>query len=254
MTLSRAAVLVLSIALTACAPQDESFLTADAGPARSGQLDQSYVFDGSASLASSWSWRLVQTPSGSRLEEGDLQDADTPWPVLTPDIEGVYVLELTACDSQGVCAWTETEAYVGPVGIAQLITPRPLLKPRGLGVYEDTDPVDFKGRQWGARPNKPPVAIVTARQGLRADSAVYLPGDESYDPDGDTLSYRWSFASMPADSALDSTAISNSTGSSARFTPDVAGIWQVRLTVRDAWLRDTETIVLESQEDTERLD
>lgn len=241
----RTVVLVFSLGLTACAQQDDASPFAEAGPAFHGAPGQAFQLDGSASTGESLRWAFVSTPPGSALSPEDLTGADTPWPVFVPDVAGLYVLELVAC-ADGLCQSSTTTARVGsPEQLAELLfadatgpaDPDPL----GLEALneswglEDHDPLELKGKlpfgPW--RKNSPPVAVATARQGLRADSDVVLQGGNSYDPDGDTLRYRWSFASLPAASNLDGGAIDDPTGSSARFSPDAPGIYQLRLVVRD---------------------
>lgn len=50
------------------------------------------------------------------------------------------------------------------------------------------------------------------------------------DPDGDTLSYQWSFLSRPSGSAA---TLSGATTLTVGFTPDVAGIYDLKITVSD---------------------
>lgn len=101
------------IVLTACTHQEEASVLADPGPARTGEVGDTFTFDGSASAAERWSWRLVELPEGSALGEADLHDAQTAWPWFVADAEGLFVLELTACDTLGACGSSEALAMVG---------------------------------------------------------------------------------------------------------------------------------------------
>ena len=55
----------------------------------------------------------------------------------------------------------------------------------------------------------------------------------SSDPNGDPLTFRWTLSDVPAGSALTDADITGATSSSASFTPDVRGTYEVRLVVRD---------------------
>jgi hypothetical protein len=63
-------------------------------------------------------------------------------------------------------------------------------------------------------------------------SIVSLNGNQSYDGDGDPITYNWQFASRPAGSYA---ALNGLTTASPTFTPDVYGTYKVRLIVSDSW-------------------
>ena len=83
-----------------------------------------------------------------------------------------------------------------------------------------------------AGPNRPPVAV--AGPDRVGAVAITFNGSASYDPDGDTLSYRWTLAAGPGAALL-----SAERAVSTELTPDVAGVWVVRLVVSDG-KRDSE--------------
>lgn len=68
--------------------------------------------------------------------------------------------------------------------------------------------------------NSAPIAIAGVDQSVEAGTLVTLDGSSSSDEDGDTLTYQWSFVSVPSDS---SASLTNATSVSATFTTDVAG-------------------------------
>jgi hypothetical protein len=98
----------------------------------------------------------------------------------------------------------------------------------------DTGTVDTGG---GA--NRRPVAEAGAAFSTTADSAVPLSGAGSSDPDGDALTYHWSFDYVPATSQIASreapfTANHSSEAAGTTFMPDAVGTWIVKLVVSDA--------------------
>ena len=78
--------------------------------------------------------------------------------------------------------------------------------------------------------NRPPIADAGPDQTVFTDQQVTLDGSDSTDPDGDPLTFRWSFLRKPAGSAATLTA---GTSVSPRFTPDVDGVYEIQLIVRD---------------------
>ena len=214
MTLSTLGLLLpLMVACSPAAP------TADAGFMVNGDPGQAFLFDGSQSSGDSltFSWAVVDGPSSS-----ELYDANTAWPTLLPDAEGIYTLSLTFCDDRGACDDAETFAHVGAsTSSRQRLMSAPSFGGKlhgGLKPFGDNDP---------------PVAEASARRSFGSMSTIKLDGTASSDPNGDTLRYRWRFVSRPADSALTDADIQDNTAALASFRADVEGTWQVKLTVRD---------------------
>ncbi|HJN75942.1 MAG TPA: PKD domain-containing protein [Myxococcota bacterium] len=87
--------------------------------------------------------------------------------------------------------------------------------------------------------NDAPTADAGEDQALYADQQVCLDGSKSHDPDGDALSYKWTFEWVPEGSAVneDSFAPNNSpTAVTVCFSPDKVGTYVVALSVNDSKL------------------
>lgn len=86
--------------------------------------------------------------------------------------------------------------------------------------------------------NTPPVADAGSDQTLSADEEIRLDGGSSFDPDGDALSYSWSFSRVPEGSSLLENSGAFSTNNMATaitsFVPDTMGTYIVALAVTDA--------------------
>ena len=226
--------------LVACSPAAP---TADAGFMVNGAPGQAFLFDGSQSAGDSltFSWAVVDGPSSC-----ELHDADTAWPTLLPDTEGIYTLSLTVCDVRGACDEAETFAHVG----ASASSRQRLMSAPSFGGKLHGGPKPFGD-------NDPPEAEASARRSFASMSTIKLDGSASSDPNGDTLRYRWRFVSRPADSALTDADIQDNTAALASFTADVEGTWQVKLTVRDQSHSDAvllPDIILKTLEDDDPLD
>jgi len=85
--------------------------------------------------------------------------------------------------------------------------------------------------------NNKPVAEAGSPVTVAADQSVDLNGGSSRDPDGDPLSYHWSFEHVPDGSLVpnrESPFTSNhSDGPTTSFMPDAIGTYVVRLEVQD---------------------
>ena len=71
---------------------------------------------------------------------------------------------------------------------------------------------------------------------------VTLDGIGSYDPDGDNLSYLWSFISVPDDSNVTMPVWPVPTFVKVNFTPDVVGLYVAQLEISDDWVTSTDTV------------
>lgn len=78
--------------------------------------------------------------------------------------------------------------------------------------------------------NTPPIANAGADQKVLSGSTVELDGSLSKDPNGDHLSYAWSFASKPQSSMA---SISLSSSVNPTFRADISGTYDLRLIVND---------------------
>ena len=91
----------------------------------------------------------------------------------------------------------------------------------------------FRGRCTPKKQNLAPQAEISVLSGsntVKTQDLVELDGANSYDEDGDTLSYNWSILKKPDTSKV---TLEGATGASAKFTPDVAGKYEIQLVVND---------------------
>jgi beta propeller repeat protein len=88
-----------------------------------------------------------------------------------------------------------------------------------------------------APPNTPPVAEAGSDQLLQyVGSTVLLDGSESYDNDGDTLTYQWTLTSKPSGSTA---ALTGADTVSPSFVADKNGEYTVQLVVSDGKVSST---------------
>jgi hypothetical protein len=78
--------------------------------------------------------------------------------------------------------------------------------------------------------NRPPVANAGADQSVNAGAIVQLNGAASSDPDGNSLSYAWTFVSRPAGSGA---AFSDAAVAAPSFLADAPGTFVIQLIVND---------------------
>lgn len=169
---------------------------ADAGPDANVVSGLLVTLDGSGSSdpdgdALTYSWTLASKPAGSASA---LSAATSVSSSFTPDVDGVYVINLVVNDGK-------FDSAIDSVRITAAATA-----------------------------NNPPVADAGSDQNVTTGSLVTLNGSGSLDPDGDTLSYLWTFQSKPSTSCC---ALSSATSVSPTFSADVDGIYTLRLVVND---------------------
>ncbi len=123
-----------------------------------------------------------------------LSGFDTPNPSFTPDRPGDYTIQLVVIDGKGLNSLPDT------VKISTI--------------------------------NSAPVADAGPDQSFGAAGATIYLGGQSYDPDGDPISYSWNIAKKPSGSMA---ALSNPTSANPYFVADGRGDYTIELTVSDPW-------------------
>jgi len=93
-------------------------------------------------------------------------------------------------------------------------------------LVEDSSPLDFSNLQWIVGG---PAANAGRNQTVRAGSTVRLDGSGSANPSGlGTLTYNWTYTSLPAGSAA---VLTNPSSAMPTFVADVPGVYVIALTV-----------------------
>lgn len=105
---------------------------------------------------------------------------------------------------------------------------------RVLAVDDPDNPTQFAiltKQMFGATNyNLPPRAEPPRYRAARISDNVILDASDSYDPEGQTLSFNWVVAERPVGS---SAVIQGSSTNMLQFIPDVAGVYEFELTVSD---------------------
>ncbi len=154
----------------------------------------------------SYSWSFVSRPTGSTATLATPTAVTTQF---TPDIAGAYVAQLVVNDGT-------VNSALDNVTITATTVDVPL----------------------------PPIANAGPDQSFTSIALVTLDGSASSDPNGDSLTYAWSFTSRPAGSAA---VLTGANTESPTFTPDLDGNYVVQLIVSDGALSgvpDTVTVNL----------
>lgn len=145
----------------------------------------------------SFAWRMTAKPASSARTDADIVGALTAMASFTPDVRGDFTFELTVSD----------------------------------GELSATDFVVIHVH------NNPPVAHAGPDRNVQTATVATLDGSQSFDPDGDLITYdwriEWSLTAKPATSTLTDTDIVGRTTPKPTFTPDVDGAYVFRLVVND---------------------
>lgn len=181
--------------------------TGNLPPVASAGADQQVLFgsvvtlDGSGSADPdngpqplAFTWSFLGTAAGSALGDGDISAAGTAHPSFTPDVRGTFTVRLTVSD--------------GAASATSDVTVQVL--------------------------DNAPIAVAGRDQNVATGATARLDGSDSFDHDGDLITYQWSLESVPAGSALTNAGIGGPTTVDPTFVPDVAGAYVLRLVVHDA--------------------
>ena len=184
-----------AVAVTITASAANSVPVSNAGANQNVTVGVLATLDGTGSTDAdrdllTYSWSLISKPTGS---SASLSSNTSPKPTITPDVAGTYVATLVVNDGK-----------VSSTAVGTSLT--------------------------AAVANSAPVANAGVNQNVTTGSTVTLVSSGSTDANGDTLTYRWSMASVPSTS---SAALSSSTNASPTFTADVSGTYVVNLIVND---------------------
>ncbi|HID92452.1 MAG TPA: PKD domain-containing protein [bacterium (Candidatus Stahlbacteria)] len=139
-----------------------------------------------------YQWSAITKPEGSAAT---LINDESARPIFIPDKEGDYTFSLVVSDGERLSYPTIVTVNVS------------------------------------ASKNQPPQAVVTAAhtEGVVGDT-ILLDGSNSSDPDGDTLTYHWTFKSKPV---FSKPIIEEPKSSTTKFVPDKEGTYVVQLVVND---------------------
>lgn len=165
-------------------------------------LDGSNSYDPDENYPLTYAWEIISTPEGSLAE---LSDPSAIQPTFIADMFGDYVVQLAVTDS------LESSSLPDEVLVSTFNTP-------------------------------PVVAAGDDQAIIVVGSTVNLNGEQSYDDDGDPITFEWSFISKPEGSLaeLDDPALSTPS-----FIADVHGDYVVQLIVRDPWAAsEADTVII----------
>ena len=177
---------------------------ANAGPDQNVFTGNTVHLDGSGSSDPdngpsplSYLWSFFAIPNGSLLTDNDISGREQTNATFTTDVDGTYEVKLTVSD----------------------------------GDLSSEDKVQIIA----TTPNVPPNANAGADMTIYLGDTAVLDGSASNDPDNrpQTLTYSWSFVSVPKRSRLTNDAIIGRDTVSASFDPDVTGTYVLELMVSD---------------------
>mgnify|MGYP001316459132 CR=1 FL=1 len=192
--------------VTIISATDNSAPVANAGPGQNVVTDSLVTLDGSGSSDANgdtltYLWAFSSLPAASIAT---LSDETAVNPTFTADLDGSYVLNLVVNDGS---------------------------------VYSAADDVIIMA----ATANSAPTANAGPNQNVTTGSTITLDGSESFDANGDTITYIWAFTSRPDNSTA---TLSNPTTANPLFTADLDGSYVLTLIVNDGQLDSTLDVVL----------
>ncbi len=183
--------------------------SANAGEDITIELGDTVNADASASVdwegdALTYEWLLAGRPAGSAAQVS----GTAPTVSFRPDVVGEYELQATVRDAQG-------------------------------GESSDRVRITVRSRA-PLPPNLRPTANAGSDRITVEGQSVTLDGSRSRDPENDPLTFTWRLVRAPQGTRATVTA----TSPSVEFTPDLPGIYELRLTVSDGGDSDSDTVLV----------
>jgi hypothetical protein len=168
-------------------------------------LDGNASYDPNGNVPLTYEWSLASLPNGSTAI---LSDPAIVNPAFTPDVHGDYTIQLIVKDSLGTASLPDTV----------IITTT----------------------------NSIPIAEAGPDQSVTIiGTIIQLDGTQSYDVDGDNITYEWSFVSLPTGS---STSLVGASTTTPTFIADVNGTYEAQLIVSDPFSQSLPDTVIVSFE------
>ena len=175
------------------------------------KVGSSVVLDGSRSYDAQGNelefiWRILARPSRSSAQ---LVDLTSVTPSFVADQDGAYVIQLEVRNSE-----------------------------HSSLEYRDRDEVEYRDRVVivADTGNSRPMARVGFDQTILLGEEAIVDGSASFDADGDELTYMWEQVSVAGSPFTPPMLTYSLNGDRARFTPEQAGTYTMRLVVSDGFI------------------
>ena len=171
-------------------------------------LDGTGSYDPDENYPLTYEWEIISSPSGSAAVSSASDSSDSTFS-FTADLSGEYTIQMMVTDSLGMVS----EPYVVVVSTS----------------------------------NSMPMADAGTNQALSKEgNTVQLDGSQSFDPDGDLITYAWSITSRPP---FSSAVLDDPTAVKPTFVADSLGTYIIELIVTDSHGLDsfTDEVVVSSE-------
>jgi hypothetical protein len=168
-------------------------------------------------------WALIDKPAASTTE---LWGERNVMASFTPDVVGDYLVELTVSDG-------ELEAFGTVTITAEVGAPGPDADAGGEDAFDVSD----------AGANQAPIADAGDTIVADVGTSVTLDGSNSFDPDGDSLTYKWTIVHAPVGNV---SSLLSSDSATPRITPTAVGYYEIELTVSDGELTATDSVIVDT--------
>jgi hypothetical protein len=189
------------VTITASAPAASANIApvANAGGNQTASVGATITLNGTTSMAQdgaafTYRWTMVSRPTGS---VSVISSSNTAKPLMTLDVAGTYGITLIVNDKKA-------DSLPSTVFVTALPAP--------------------------SSANIAPTANAGSDQSVVVGSTVNLDGTRSNDVNGDLLTHAWSISAKPIGSGAQ---LNSSTAVNPQFIADVAGVYEVKLSVND---------------------